>query len=128
MTELRSLILVDDCRVEAMLVEEAVESHEAFGHFAHIQDSREACEQIGEAKPDAVLLDIRMPGHSGWEVLAQLRQCGILSEVYVAILSNSDSLADREAAENAGASAYFVKPFDPNGYIAILEKIALALA
>lgn len=124
MPESTKLILVDDCRTEGMLVEGAVEASEAFTNFSHIIDSRQAASVIAQEQPDAVLLDLRMPGLSGWEVLDQLKSMDLLSKVYVAILSNSNSLSDRKEALGRGAKAYFVKPMDARGYHEIIEEVA----
>jgi len=111
-----------------MLVEEAVGDVDAFDTFVHVMDSRNACETIVSDRPGAVLLDLRMPGLSGWEVLEQLRVRGALDATYVAILSNSSSASDQAAALERGAKAYFVKPFEPDGYVDILKQVAGMMA
>lgn len=110
-----------------MLVEGAIDATEEFGTFRHVIDSRTALEVVASEKPHAVLLDLRMPGLSGWEVLAQLRENGVLNSTFVAILSNSDSMGDRKEAMEQGAKAYFVKPMDSSGYIQIIEAVAEAV-
>nr|BFE81692.1 hypothetical protein GCM10020093_042930 [Planobispora longispora] len=60
--------------------------------------------------PDAVVLDVSMPGLSGTEVCARLRARG--SEVPVLMLSAMDEVDDRVAGLAAGADDYVVKPFD----------------
>jgi CheY-like chemotaxis protein len=127
MSDHRSLVLIDDCRTEGMLVEGAIDATEEFGTFRHVIDSRTALEVVASEKPHAVLLDLRMPGLSGWEVLAQLRENGVLNSTFVAILSNSDSMGDRKEAMEQGAKAYFVKPMDSSGYIQIIEAVAEAV-
>ena len=120
----RSLILVDDSLIEGMLVEESVEVSETFTVFRHVVDSRQATSVIVAEKPDVVLLDLRMPGLSGWEVLTQLRKANILAATFVAILSNSNSPSDRSEAQVRGAHSYFVKPMDSRGYGDIIDAVA----
>ena len=107
-----------------MLIEDAVMGHEAFADFTYVQDSRTACAVIETQRPDVVLLDLRMPGLSGWSVLEQLRERGLLGSLTVAVLSNSTSRADREASLEKGAAAYFVKPMDADGYTEIIATLA----
>ncbi|WP_028223891.1 response regulator [Paraburkholderia ferrariae] len=61
-------------------------------------------------KPDLVLLDIKMPGKDGWEVLAELRRRGNTPVVVVTAL---DQDIDRLQGLRIGADDYVVKPFNP---------------
>ncbi|GIH95479.1 response regulator transcription factor [Planobispora siamensis] len=69
-----------------------------------------ALELTGGDGPDAIVLDVSMPGLSGIEVCARLRAGG--AEVPVLMLSAMDEVADRVAGLAAGADDYVVKPFD----------------
>ncbi|WP_440072050.1 response regulator transcription factor [Streptosporangium sp. OZ121] len=82
---------------------------EGFG--VETADSGErALELAGSAVPDAIVLDVSMPGLSGIEVCSRLRARG--TEVPVLMLSAMDEVADRVAGLAAGADDYVVKPFD----------------
>ncbi|KAB8181327.1 response regulator transcription factor [Microbispora catharanthi] len=71
---------------------------------------REALELVHRAAPDAVVLDVSMPGVSGIEVCERLRSGR--SEVPVLMLSAMDEVTDRVAGLAAGADDYVVKPFE----------------
>ncbi len=60
--------------------------------------------------PDAVVLDLSLPGLDGLQVLAAARQQGLRTPVL--ILSARDSVGDRVLGLNAGADDYLTKPFD----------------
>ena len=60
-------------------------------------------------QPDAVVLDILMPGIDGLEVCRRIRQEG--NEVPVLMLTARDAVGDRVAGLDAGADDYLVKPF-----------------
>ncbi|NUW35519.1 response regulator transcription factor [Nonomuraea sp. SMC257] len=79
---------------------------------------RQALDLVDGAPPDAVVLDVSMPGLSGIEVCSRLRGHG--SEVPVLMLSAMDEVADRVAGLAAGADDYVVKPF-------ALEELVLRL-
>ncbi len=71
---------------------------------------REALQIAAEEPPDAIVLDVSMPGMSGIEVCACLRERG--AEVPVLMLSAMDEVADRVAGLAAGADDYVIKPYD----------------
>ncbi|MDR3139970.1 MAG: response regulator, partial [Treponema sp.] len=60
---------------------------------------------------DAVILDLRLPGISGQEVLEWIRRRGLVSPVI--LISAHGQIPDAVAALKAGAQDYLVKPFDP---------------
>ena len=62
--------------------------------------------------PLLVLLDIRMPGPDGFEVLRWIRHNAKLSKLPVVMLTSSDAIQDADAAYRLGATSFFVKPFD----------------
>jgi CheY-like chemotaxis protein len=66
------------------------------------------------AVPDAIILDIGLPGLDGWEVLAQLRSDSNTVGIRVLVLTAhaQPEMADRAAA--GGADAFMTKPFRPN--------------
>jgi two-component system response regulator MprA len=66
--------------------------------------------QIAERPPDAVLLDVGMPGVDGLEVCRRLRAAG--DRVPVLMLTARDAIEDRIDGLDAGADDYLVKPFD----------------
>ena len=110
-----------------MLVADSVEATGAFNGLTHVSDGRSATSLIQAEQPRAVLLDLRMPGMSGWEVLDELREADLLNRIFVAILSNSNSATDRKEAAARGAHAYFVKPVSAEGYDEIVETLAQAI-
>jgi two-component system, OmpR family, response regulator MprA len=73
-------------------------------------DGAEALAQLeSDGEPDAVVLDILMPGIDGLEVCRRIRENG--NEVPVLMLTARDAVGDRVAGLDAGADDYLVKPF-----------------
>jgi two-component system copper resistance phosphate regulon response regulator CusR len=63
-----------------------------------------------QARPfDLVIMDVMLPGHDGFEILATLRQRGIRTPVL--LLTSRDAVEDRVRGLNLGADDYLVKPF-----------------
>jgi DNA-binding response OmpR family regulator len=69
----------------------------------------EALRLIAERRFDAVILDVMVPGGSGYDVLAEIRGTG--DGVPVLILTARDEVSDRVDGLNRGADDYLVKPF-----------------
>jgi DNA-binding response OmpR family regulator len=71
--------------------------------------------------PDLVLLDLMLPGqYDGFEVCRRLRSDPGTKNVPVVIISALDDAESRAKASEAGANAYYTKPFSP---IALLKEI-----
>lgn len=74
--------------------------------------------------PDIVVCDIRMPGVSGLELLAVLRQFG--ARVPVILMSAFDDEITRGEAKRLGARALFHKPFDLDDLGTLILNLAVA--
>ena len=72
-------------------------------------DGREALDRLADARQDAVILDVAMPGIDGLEVCRRLRDAG--DRTPVLMLTARDAVDDRVAGLDAGADDYLVKPF-----------------
>ena len=75
-----------------------------------VADGWQALEQWQQCSPDAVVLDLSLPGLDGLEVLTQARQQGLRTPVLV--LTARGTVGDRVLGLNAGADDYLAKPFD----------------
>src|SRR6266542_3557782 len=75
------------------------------------EDGEEALVRLrsGESHPDALVLDVLMPGLNGLDVCRTLRRAG--DRVPVLMLTARDQVDDRVAGLDAGADDYLVKPF-----------------
>lgn len=73
------------------------------------------------ASPDALILDIGLPGISGLDILRNLRRKGIQTPVM--LLTARDSVADRVSGLDTGADDYLGKPFDMNELSARLRSL-----
>jgi DNA-binding response OmpR family regulator len=76
------------------------------------QDGEETVDKIKKESPDLVILDLMMPKISGFEVCRMIKFDEKYKDLPIIVLSALDQQADRERAIEAGADAYFIKPFD----------------
>ena len=85
-------------------------------------DGNEALHRLqGDGEPDALILDVLMPGLDGLEVCKTLRRNG--SRVPVLMLTARDEVEDRVAGLDAGADDYVIKPFALEELLARLRAL-----
>jgi two-component system response regulator len=70
-----------------------------------------------------VLMDIKMPRSSGFDILRQLREDDQLKDVNVIMLSSSNDESDLFDAIDLGANGYVVKPFKADEFFAALTNV-----
>jgi len=73
----------------------------------------EALRAAREERPDVVVLDLMLPGASGYEVLQELRRLDETKQVGVILLTSRREEADRIRGLSLGADDYLTKPFSP---------------
>jgi two-component system, OmpR family, phosphate regulon response regulator PhoB len=77
------------------------------------EGGQEALEAVTAEKPDLMILDLMLPGFSGYEVLQELRRRPEMAEVPVVVLTARRDEADRVKGLELGADDYVTKPFSP---------------
>jgi len=82
-----------------------------------VTDGLAALAAIEADPPRLAILDIRMPGMSGVEVLRRVRASDTLSDLDVILLTAQTGQADVDAGFAAGASDYLIKPFSPQNLV-----------
>jgi two-component system, response regulator len=90
----------------------------------HAADSQAALDYLRETPqlPDGILLDIKLPGRDGFELLILLKADERTRPIPVILLSSSPSPSDIERATRLGAASYFTKPVNAPDVLAILSK------
>ncbi len=74
-------------------------------------------------RPDAVVLDIGLPGLDGWEVLRQLRDDEDTASIKVLVLTAHAQPEMADKAERGGADSFMTKPFRPLDLRVQVEKL-----
>src|SRR2546423_6307569 len=102
------ILVVDDERAVRESLRRALELE---GYEIQLAaDGREALDRLEtEAQPDALILDVLMPGVDGLEVCRELRRSG--SRLPILMLTARDAVENRVAGLDAGADDYVTKPF-----------------
>jgi len=102
----RILIVEDELKMASLVRRGLVEE----GHAADVATTGEDAIWMAQAHPyDAIVLDVMLPGLSGFETCRQLRNEGVWAPVLM--LTARDAVGDRVAGLDAGADDYLTKPF-----------------
>ncbi|HWH33227.1 MAG TPA: response regulator transcription factor [Egibacteraceae bacterium] len=101
------ILIVDDDRAVRDSLRRALELH---GYEAETApDGIEALRSVQRQPPDAMILDVNMPGVDGFGLTRRLRQDGV--HLPILMLTARDAVPDRVAGLDTGADDYLVKPF-----------------
>jgi two-component system alkaline phosphatase synthesis response regulator PhoP len=84
-------------------------------------DGNEGLEMGLSGSYDLILLDVMLPGKSGFDVCRDLRQSGV--ETAVLMLTARTQVIDRVVGLKLGADDYLTKPFDPSELVARVEAL-----
>ncbi len=125
-----NILLVEDNPADARLVQEALVERALDAALFWMPSGEQAlaflrhdAAQSAALMPDLVLLDLNLPGLSGHEVLAAIKQDPSLLHIPVVVLTSSSAPADVRAAYRAHANAYLVKPDDFDDFLALVADL-----
>ena len=127
------ILLVEDDPNDALIAERAIKQSGIARWIIRLHDGDEAIKYLsGEAPysdrkasplPVLILLDLKMPRVSGFDVLTWIRERPEVASIPVVVLTGSGLARDRTEAEKLGAVGYEVKPVDFNDLLDIVENI-----
>ena len=114
------LLIIED---ELSLQELMTKALKQEGYVAeNAMDFKTAVEKLGVYSYDCVLLDINLPGGSGFDILEHMKKTGIRANVIV--ISARDSLDDKVKGLELGADDYLAKPFHMAELVARIRSVA----
>jgi two-component system, NarL family, nitrate/nitrite response regulator NarL len=114
------VLLIDDHALFRFGLQELLERR-GIEVVAALGDCASGIERVAETRPDVVLLDMRMPGMTGTEVLRELRS--VHPGMAIAMLTTSAEERDVIESLQAGAQGYLLKDMEPDALIAALGEI-----
>jgi CheY-like chemotaxis protein len=124
---IQGICLIDDDPDHVTIISRAIREMDGETAVKTLSDGALALDwlQAAEQLPDLILLDINMPGLSGFDVLARLKRDERLRRVPVVMLTSSDLTADVARAYELGASGYISKPSYMHDLRAVLGNTLL---
>jgi two-component system, OmpR family, alkaline phosphatase synthesis response regulator PhoP len=91
-------------------------------------DGPTGLEVVESERPDAILLDVMMPGLDGWSVAERLLEKEDTREIPIVFLTARADLRDRARGMDLGGLDYITKPFNPVDLAALVEEVVAAVA
>ena len=116
---MKLLIIEDELSLQELMTKAL--KHEGYV-VANAMDFNTAVEKLGVYSYDCVLLDINLPGGSGFDILEHMKKTGIRADVIV--ISARDSLDDKVKGLELGADDYLAKPFHMAELVARIRSVA----
>jgi two-component system chemotaxis response regulator CheY len=87
-------------------------------------DGQDGLDVLGEQRVDVIITDINMPRMDGYEVIRQLRSNPHHKATPILVLTTESDTQKKSLARDAGATGWMVKPFDPEGLVAVINKVS----
>ena len=123
MAEKKTILVVDDEPDIVNLTQKFLELE----HYDTItcNNGKEALKIVEEKYPDVVLilLDVMMPGLSGWEVLQSLKSNDLFKDILIVLFTVKSFNEDIQKGKALGADGYITKPFSGNDLLKYVKKL-----
>lgn len=116
------VLVADDEDSLRVLLKAVINSEEGFD-FSEAVDGEEVLAIVIDNKPEILILDVMMPGKTGFEVCEILKQDSRFKDIEIVILTAKGQESDQEWAKSCGADYFLRKPFSPLELIDILKSI-----
>src|SRR5262249_3723120 len=117
----RTILLADDSLTIRKVVELTFSDTDI--RVDAVGSGREALERLSVSRPDLVLVDVAMPGPSGYEVCRAVKRSA--RPVPVLLLAGTFESFDADEARACGADGHITKPFDSRS---LVERVSAMLA
>jgi DNA-binding response OmpR family regulator len=115
----KTILIVDDNADTRLILNARLKAHY---HTVFAADALQAMSVALRERPDAILLDLGLPGGNGLMVLQRLKTNTSLSCVPVIIVTAEDHLVAEARTIEAGAAAFLQKPVDQDKLIAAVQQ------
>lgn len=124
----RPILLVEDDRVDAMIVERALKEIDVTNRLDVVGDGEQALSFLRDPAnetPCIILLDLNMPRMNGIEFLSVIKQDQALKRTPVVVLTSSREEQDRIDSFNLGVAGYMLKQVDYQQFVETVRTIDL---
>ena len=133
MNRLAHILLVEDNRMDIELTLDAFREARLLNEIHVAPNGQTALDYLfgrgqytdreAHPLPNLILLDLKLPGIDGFEVLRQLKATPVLKRLPVVILTSSKEEGDRALSYDIGANSYLVKPVSFDGFLDVVRLI-----
>lgn len=128
-----NILIVEDRQDDVLFFRRAFKSADLRHCISQVSDGDAAVKYLSREPPyndddlypvpDVIVLDLKMPGRDGFEVLQWLREQKALKPAPVVVLTSSDREEDKKKAKDLGAHSYYTKPVDFTKLVGVAKDI-----
>lgn len=115
------ILVADDEKALRMLISGTLEIEDYY--ILEADNGMLALELVKQERPDLIILDVMMPGMTGYEVCKCIKTNPNIADTKVLILTARGQQSDKEAAWEALADYYLSKPFSPMELLFMVKEI-----
>lgn len=119
-TDQITALVVDDSRPARELITNYL--HQSGFHVLTAGSGDEAVEKISTCKPNIIILDVVLPGRSGFELCRELKETSETMNIPIILCSKKATSVDRFWGLRQGANAYLTKPFGREEFIQTVRQ------
>ena len=117
------VFISDDSPVVRVRLANMIEDVKGINLIGEANNVQESIELIDKLKPDAIILDIRMPGGSGLDVLKKIREDEMNNHPLIIVLTNYPYPQYRKKCMEAGADYFFDKSNEFHKVVDVFKKL-----
>lgn len=114
-------LVVDDSLTEREILSSCLEQEGI--SVATAKDGEEALQKINLNKPDVIILDVVLPGRSGFEICRALKAEAETSDIPVILCSTKGTEMDKFWGLKQGADVYMPKPIDQEKFVSTVKQL-----
>ena len=115
------ILVIDDSALSRKVIQEPLEKN---GYKVQLAESAEAgLRAVTKRAPDLILLDVLMPGLSGWEACLELKRAAEKKAVPVVIITSKNAPQDMLKSFESGADEFIAKPMVAEELLATISRL-----
>ena len=116
-----NVLVVDDSSTERNILTSYLQ--EIGVNVTTAESGEEALAKLNTSTPDVVVLDVVLPGKSGFEICREIKATDKIKEIPIIICSTKDSEMDKFWGMKQGADAYIPKPVNKEEFLSTIKKL-----
>lgn len=130
MTAEASILMIDDDECDVFSVKRALHKLGFNGSFSAISSGQKFLDvrETLKVKPNLILMDLNMPGISGFDAVAEIKADQAWHSVPIVMLTTSMQSADKARSIKVGASAFLTKPSSSHEMSTVMDQISQFVA
>jgi len=118
---MKTVLIVEDSTLDLALLSNCLQ--QIGMQVLSATSSEEALTQLQQIKPDVILIDVMLPGRSGFDLCREIKQQQSTSQIPIVFCSAKSEKLDRVWGIRQGAAAYLGKPVDQDELHQLLRQL-----